>query len=106
MTFVVSALAPEDVLGIGNIRVYITYVTDAFEGPQVAAKKKDDSNPAIRAIGLVVFAVAAYYVLWDPEVPIAPPPASTMDLFSEEAVTCPQTSPEAAVALGDEKLTQ
>src|SRR5262245_61389656 len=97
MPFAASALAPDAVLGIGNVRLYVSFVTDTLDGPQLdAKKKKDDSSPAIRAIGLVGFAVAAYWLLVDPDTPIDPPPATTMSLFSDTAATCPQTTPEAA----------
>jgi hypothetical protein len=103
MPFVSSALAQDAVLGIGAIRIYISFVSDLYEGPNIQ-KKKDESNPAIRVIGLAVFAVCAYVLLNDPEDPIAPPPDDKMALFADTAPACPQATPETALALAEEKL--
>jgi hypothetical protein len=106
MPFAASALAPDAVLGIGNIRLFVSFVPDALDGPQLNAKKKDDSSPLIRAIGLVGFGVAAYWLLADPDTPIEPAPSSAIQLFADTEVGCPQAQPEAAAALALEKLSQ
>src|ERR1043165_27681 len=64
MPFISSALAADAVLGVGDIRLYVSFVSDVFDGPNIQ-KKKDESNPAIRAIGLVALGVAAYVLLMD-----------------------------------------
>jgi hypothetical protein len=106
MPFAASTLAPDAVLGIGNIRLYVSSVRDLFDGPQLDAKKKDEANPAIRAVGLVALAVTAYMVLHEEETPIEPPPSTQMSLFADATATCPQAAPEAAIALAEEKVAQ
>lgn len=104
LPFVSSALAADAVLGLGNIRLYVSFVSDLYEGPHIQ-KKKDESNPAIRVIGLAVFAVCAYVLLMEPEETLEPPPNDSVMLFSDTAAACPQTTPETALALAGEKLT-
>jgi hypothetical protein len=106
MPFAASTLATDAVLGIGNIRLYVSSVRDLFDGPQLDAKKGDEANPAIRAVGLVALAVAAYMVLHEEETPIEPPPSTQMSLFADSTATCPQSAPEAAIALAEEKVAQ
>lgn len=106
MPFAASAIAPDAVLGIGNIRLFVSFLADSVDGPQLRAKKKDDSNPIIRVLGLVVFAGMAYYVLADPEAPIEPAPAGAIQLFGDSQTTCPQTTSDAALALAQEKVSQ
>jgi len=106
MPFAASTLAPDAVLGIGNIRLYVSSVRDLFDSPELASKKKDEANPAIRAVGLVGLAVAAYLVLAESETPLEPPPATAIKLFADSTATCPQSTPDGAAALGEEKLAQ
>lgn len=107
MPFAASAVAPDAVLGIGNIRLFVSFVPDALDNPQVTAKKKEDnSNALIRAVGVVAFAVAAYWLLADPDTPIEPAPSSAIQLFADTEVGCPQAQPDAALALAQEKLGQ
>jgi hypothetical protein len=107
MPFAASAIAPDAVLGIGNIRLFVSFVPDEVDSPQVNAKKKEDnSNALIRAIGVVGFAVAAYWLLADPETPMEPAPSTAIQLFAESQAGCPQAQPEAALALAQEKLSQ
>ncbi len=107
MPFAASAIAPDAVLGIGNIRLFVSFVADELDSPQVNAKKKEDnSNALIRAVGIVGFAVAAYWLLADPETPIEPAPSSAIQLFADSQVGCPQAQPDAALALAQEKLSQ
>src|SRR3954463_11227417 len=44
MPFAASTLATDAVLGIGNIRLYVSSVRDLFDGPQLDAKKGDEAN--------------------------------------------------------------
>lgn len=103
MPYASSALAPDAVLGVGDIRLYVSFVSDLIEGLNVQ-KKKDEANPAIRMVAMVVFAGVAYLLLMEPDEPIAPPPNDSMSLFTDTAPTCPQTTPETALALAEEKL--
>src|SRR5437773_12176429 len=40
---VASALSPDAVLGVGNTRLYVSFVPDALDGPQVLAKQQTKS---------------------------------------------------------------
>jgi hypothetical protein len=106
MPFAASALAPDAVLGLGNVRLFVSFIPDALDGPQMKSKNKDDANAAIRVIGLVVFAAAAYWLLADQNSSIDPAPATAIQLFADTQVGCPQAQPEAAFALAQEKLSQ
>jgi len=100
---VASALSPEAVLGLGDTRLYVSFVADAFDAPQVAAKQAG-SNPWLALALVPVFGALAYLLWWDGSEKIAPPPAQVQALFSDARVACPQQDPSRAVAFAEEQL--
>jgi hypothetical protein len=98
-----SALSPDSVLGIGRIRIFVTFVPDLAEGGGPRTKEKSKSNPMVQLGLVVMFGLGAYVLLADDEVPIAPPPAQAPELFAATAPTCPQSDPSAARAFALEQ---
>lgn len=107
MPLTASALGPDSVLGIGRIRVFVTFAPDLLDGANFGSgsTRRKESNPAVQ-LGLVaVFGVAAYVLLAEDELQIAPPPAQAPALFTEVAAKCPQANPTQAVAYAHEQMT-
>lgn len=104
-----SAVAPDAVLGVGNVRLFVAWVPEIGGGAQIggagaAQKKKKEDNPAV-ILGLVaVFAVVAYFLMSEEEAAFAPPPEQTPELFSNEPVSCPRADVVQAVAYGQEQM--
>ena len=98
---VASALSPEAVLGIGNTRLYVSFVPDALDGPQVLENKQARSPLGLLLVPLL--GALAYLALWDGESKIAPPPAQVQALFSDAPVTCPQRDASRARAFAEEQ---
>src|SRR3954469_21422447 len=47
---VLGALSPDAVLGIGDVRVFVSFVPDALDGPQISAKQRTSSPLALLAL--------------------------------------------------------
>lgn len=103
MPLTASALSSETVLGIGRIRLFVSFVPDFDAGASVTTKKKKEANPAVQLGLVVMFGIAAYLLMTDDTVPIAPPPAEAPQLFTEAPAACPQKDPAAAVAFAYEQ---
>jgi hypothetical protein len=100
---VAGTLSPEAVLGVGRTRLYVSFVPDALDGPQVLAKQQAKSP--LLALALVsVLGVLLYLLFWDGDSKIAPPPAQVQALFSEAAVSCPQQDANRALAFAEEQI--
>ncbi len=103
MPLTASALSTDSVLGIGRIRLFVTFVPDLGEGGNLRTKEKSKGNPVVQ-LGLVaLFGLGAYVLLVDPEAPIAPPPAQAPELFATTVPSCPQSEPSAARAFALEQ---
>jgi hypothetical protein len=100
-----SAVAPDSVLGVGRVSLFVAFVSDATVGPQVAgAPQKKESKPAVQLGLIAAFGVAAFVMLQNDEVKIAEPPSETPVLFTEASPPCPRTDPIQAVAFGQEQM--
>jgi hypothetical protein len=100
-----SALHPDNALGVGHVKLFVSFVPDSVDGAALTLKdKKDESSNAIRALALVIFAAAAYLLLTEEDAEIAPPPAEAPALFGSAKAECPETAPAQAAALAKEKL--
>lgn len=103
MPLTASPLSADAVIGIGSIRVFVTFVADLLEGGNVRAKDKKEGNPAVQLGLLVLFGMAAFFLLQEEESVIAPPPTEAPQLFGSAAPACPQADPAAAQAFGQEQ---
>jgi hypothetical protein len=102
VVLVASTLSPEAVLGVGNTRLYVSFVPDALDGPQVLAKQQAKSP--LLALALVpLFGALAYLLFWDVESKIMPAPAQVQALFSDAAVACPHPDAGRALAFAEEQ---
>jgi hypothetical protein len=99
---VASALSPDAVLGVGNTRLYVSFVPDAFDGPQVF-KKQQGKSPLLALALVPVFGALLYLLFWDEGNSIAPPPAQVQALFSDAKVACPQQEASRALAFAEEQ---
>lgn len=106
MPLTASPLATNSVLGIGNIKLLVTYVPDAADGrPAAKAKeKKAESSPTIRLLILLLGGAAALLALFEEPSDIAPPPAEAPELFQETKATCQQKDPTRAHAMASELM--
>jgi hypothetical protein len=102
IALVASALSPEAVLGVGDTRLYVSFVPDAFDGPRLSAKQPA-SSPLLPLALLPIFAALAYLLFWDGNGKIAPPPAQLQALFSEAPVPCRQQDASQALAFAEEQ---
>lgn len=98
---VASALSPDAVLGVGNIRLYVSFVPDALDGPQVLEKTQTKSPLGLLLVPLL--GALAYFAFWEGESKIAPPPAQVQALFSDAQVACPQQESSRARAFAEEQ---
>jgi len=98
---VASTLSPQAVLGVGNVRLYVSFVPDALDGPQLLEKKQAKSPLGLLLVPLL--GALAYLAFWDGESKIAPPPAQVQALFSDAPVSCPQQESSRARAFAEEQ---
>jgi hypothetical protein len=99
---VAGALSPEAVLGVGNTRLYVSFVPDALDGPQVSAKQQA-SSPLLALALIPIFGALGYLLFWDGDAKIAPPPAQVQELFSDAPLSCPQQDASRALAFAEEQ---
>jgi hypothetical protein len=103
MPLTASPLADDSALGIGRIRLFVTFVADVPDGARAATSKKKGGGPGTQVALLAGFAVAAYFLLSSSDAPIAEAPEETPKLFAEPVTTCPKLNPQQAVALADDQ---
>lgn len=99
---VASTLSPDNVLGLGNTRLYVSFVPDALDGPQIFAKQQAKS--AWLALALVpVLGALLFLVFWDGDSKMTPPPSQVQALFSDAPISCPQRDARRALAFAEEQ---
>lgn len=99
---VASTLSPDTVLGLGNTRLYVSFVPDELDGPQVLSKKQAKSP--ILALALVpLLGALLYLVFWDANEKVAAAPKQVEVLFSNEKVSCPHADLSRALAFAEEQ---
>jgi hypothetical protein len=99
---VASALSPDAALGIGETRLFVSFVPDALDGPQISAKQKAQ-NPLLTLALIPIFGALAYLLFWNDESKIAAAPAEVQALFAETPSACPQQDPTQALAFAEEQ---
>jgi len=99
---VASALSPDAALGIGETRLFVNFVPDALDGPQISAKQKAQ-NPLLILALIPIFGALAYLLFWNDETKIAAAPAEVQTLFAETQAACPQQEPAQALAFAEEQ---
>ncbi len=93
-----APLQPESALGIGPVQIYVT-LSDTAQGEAVIAKKTKKTSPATLMLAAVCALGAAYYFLMmDEEKGPAPQPTQVPELWDPPVASCPQNSPEQAIA--------
>lgn len=105
MPLAVCTLDADSVLGLGRVRLFVSYVPDVLDGHSGSAKKKPgEGNPVVQ-LGLIAFFVAAAYLLLNRgETSIAPPPEDSPKLFSHETPKCPRSNGTQAAAFAEEQV--
>jgi hypothetical protein len=103
MPLTASPLAADSVLGVGRVRLFITFVPDVAEGASLGAQKKEGS-PVVQLALVLAFAAAAFFLLAEEEVVIPPPPEETPELFVATAAPCPRTDAVQALAFAREQM--
>jgi hypothetical protein len=103
-----SPLLPNTVLGIGSVQIFVSLGVGDIEQPGMGAerekKKKKEGSPIIRLVGLIALPLLGYFVFfYDEEAALPAAPAGAPALFGSAAVPCPEASPQAAIALANEK---
>lgn len=99
---VAGALSPDSALGLGTTRLYVSFVPDALDGPQVSAKQQT-SSPLLAFAMVAVFGALAYLLFWDGESKIAPPPSQVQALFSAAPIACLHPDAVRAPAFAEEQ---
>ena len=100
-----SPLSPDAVLGIGHAQVFVQLVSQSLEGTSVGAeKKKGESSPIIRLLGILLIPAAGYVFLMDNDAAIPTAPTQIPALFSSATPSCPQGAPEQAMVMANENM--
>src|SRR4051812_7118594 len=99
---VAGALSPDAVLGIGELRLFVSFVPDALDGPQISAQQKTESPWLLLAL-IPVFGALFYLLLWDAPSKIRPAPSDGQALFVKDPTSCPQQDPRSALAFAEEQ---
>src|SRR5688500_631003 len=86
-----ATLPPDAVLGVGNVRLAVSFVPDLASGPDPVTAKSKESNPVVAGLLLLGFAAAGYLILNAEEPEIAPPPGGDLALFAKAPSGCPQS---------------
>jgi hypothetical protein len=97
-----GTLGADSVLGIGGVRLFVTFVPDLADGANLVAQKKE-SKPVLQLALIAGFTAAAFLLLEEDELEIAPPPRELPELFASTAVSCPRSDPVQALALAEER---
>jgi hypothetical protein len=100
---VAGALSAQAVLGVGNTRLYVSFVPDALDAPQVSAKQHAGS-PLLALVLIPIFGAIAYLAFWEGDSKVAPPPAQVQALFSDAPLACPQADASRALAFAEEQI--
>lgn len=103
MPLTASTLADDSALGIGRVRIFVTFVAEMPDGSQAAASKKKKGGPGLQIGLLAVFGVAAYFLLSSSEPAIGEAPAEAPKLFTTPVPACPKSNPQQAAAFADEQ---
>ena len=105
MPLTACTLDADSVLGLGRVRLFVSYVPDVLDGQSGNAKKKQEGGNPIVQLGLIAFFVlAAYLLLNRGESSIAPPPEDSPKLFSDDSPKCPRTNGTQAAAFAEEQV--
>jgi hypothetical protein len=99
-----ATLPPDAVLGVGNVRLAVSFVPDLASGPDPVTAKSKESNPVVAGLLLLGFAAAGYLILNAEDPEIAPPPGGDLALFAKTPSSCPQSRPEQARAFALERM--
>jgi hypothetical protein len=99
-----ATLPPDAVLGVGNVRLAVSFISDLGSDPDPVTAKSKENSPVVAGLLLLGFAAAGYSILGAKEPEIAPPPQGDLVLFSEAPSACPQAQPEQARAFAAERI--
>ncbi|HYP74642.1 MAG TPA: hypothetical protein VER12_01730 [Polyangiaceae bacterium] len=100
--FVASALSPESVLGVGNTRLYVSFVPDALDGPQIS-QQQQAKRPWLGLALIPLLGALLWLVFGDGETKIASAPTQVQALFSDAPTSCPQQDGSRALAFAEEQ---
>lgn len=96
-------ISPDVPLTIGTTRIFIALGDAAVDGP-VVRKNAEQTSPFMKVLGMVVLVAGAYMVLTPDDSPVTEAPSQNVNLFPKKDVTCPQSAPDQALALANDKF--
>jgi hypothetical protein len=103
MPFSSIPLTPDVPLKIGPTFLFISLGDAAIGGPVVQKKKKDETSPLMKLLGLGVLLAGGYMLMDSDTAPPEQAPAQPPELFTAAPNACPQTSPDQARSFAEEK---
>jgi hypothetical protein len=101
--FTAVPLPPDVPVRIGAVSVFIALERE-LGGAATTQKNASGVSAFTKVIALLGLAGAAYMALDTDDAPAPPAPAQTPNLFVAAPAACPQTSPDQALSLANEKF--
>jgi hypothetical protein len=100
--FTRTQVMQDSVLGVGQTRIWVT-LSELSEGA-VAKKKQEKTSPFTYVLAAIAVPICAYILLTgNGDASQSRMPTKIPALWSKAPPTCPQSSPEAAAALADDR---
>lgn len=105
LPFTTMPIGPDVPLKLGGTRIFISIGDFGLEGaPIFNKKKKEETSPLMKVVGLGVLAAGAYMFLNKDEASTLSAPMQAPELFASSAASCAQVAPDQARALAADKL--
>lgn len=103
LPFTNMPISPDVPLTIGTTRIFIAIGDGAVDGP-VVRKNAEQTSPFMKVLGMLVLVAGAYMVLTPDESPVVEAPSQAVELFPKKDVKCPQSAPDQALAVANDKF--
>jgi hypothetical protein len=103
MPLTLATLSPGAVLGVGRVRLFVSFTADFGEGQAVSTTKRKDSSPLVAVAVAAAFGVGGYLLLMEGDASIPRAPAEAPALFASAPVACPPTDQSQALAFAEEQ---
>jgi hypothetical protein len=104
MPFTNMPISPDVPLKIGSTRIFITIGELALDGGPVLQKKAEQTSPLMKLLAVGVLFAGAFMLLSGDDAGTGEAPSQAIDLFTQTPATCPQATPDQALALANDKF--
>ncbi len=104
MPFTNMPISPDVPLKIGSTRIFITIGDFALDGGPVLTKKAEQTSPLMKVLAVGVLFAGAFMLLQNDDPGVTEAPAQVVELFAQTAAACPQSAPDQALVLANDKF--